>query len=92
MEVRNGEMCMSVCVYAVCPSECKRNKKQDENGKFRGRVMSVSEEVLRMKKNTIFLLGDINAKIESTEIGGVVGKFGVDDVNENGQYLVDILC
>ncbi len=37
-----------------------------------------------------FLLGDMNAKVGSTEIGGVVGKYGVEGVNENGQYLVDI--
>ncbi len=38
----------------------------------------------------LFLLGDMNARVGSTEIGEVVGKFGVDGVNENGQYLVDI--
>ena len=26
----------------------------------------------------------------SKEIGGVVGKYGVEGMNENGQYLVDI--
>ncbi len=38
----------------------------------------------------MFLLGDMNARVGSTEIGGVVGKYGVEWVNENGQYLVDI--
>ncbi len=32
----------------------------------------------------------MNARVGSTEIGGVVGQYGVDRVNENGQYLVDI--
>jgi len=38
----------------------------------------------------IFLLGDVNAKIGGEEIGGVVRKWGVEGVNENGEYLVDI--
>ncbi len=38
----------------------------------------------------VFQLGDMNAKVGSTDIGGVVGKFGVDGVNDNGQYLVNI--
>ncbi len=32
----------------------------------------------------------MNARTGSTKVEGVVGKFGVDGVNENGQYLVDI--
>ncbi len=32
----------------------------------------------------------MNARVGSTEIGGVVEKCGVGGVNENGQYLVDI--
>ncbi len=38
----------------------------------------------------VFLLGDMNTRVGSTEIGGVVGKFSVDGVNENEQYLADI--
>lgn len=36
------------------------------------------------------MLVDINAKVESTEIGDVVGKWDVDGVNENGQYIMDV--
>ncbi len=32
----------------------------------------------------------MNARVGSTEIGGVIGKYGVDGAHENGQYLVDI--
>ncbi len=32
----------------------------------------------------------MNARVGSTEIGGVVGKYGADGVNKNGHYLVDI--
>ncbi len=38
----------------------------------------------------IFLLGDMNVRVGSTEIGGVVGRYSVEGVNENGQHLVDI--
>ncbi len=36
------------------------------------------------------MLGDMNVRAESTEIAGVVETYGVERVNENGQYLVDI--
>ncbi len=29
-------------------------------------------------------------RVGNTEIVGVIGKYGVEGVNENGQYLVDI--
>ncbi len=31
----------------------------------------------------------MNARVGNTEIGEVVRKYGVEGVNENGQYLVD---
>ncbi len=48
-------------------------------------------QLLKKFKNVrrVFLLGDMNARAGSTEIGGVVGKYGVDGVNGNGHYLVD---
>ncbi len=36
------------------------------------------------------LMGDMNGKVGSNEIAGVVGKWGVDGVNENRKHLVDI--
>ncbi len=50
-----------------------------------GQLLKKFENVRR-----VFLLGDMNARVGSTEIGGVVGKYGVEGVNENGQYLVNI--
>ncbi len=38
----------------------------------------------------VFLLGGMNTRVGSTEIGGVVGRYGVEGVNKNGQHLVDI--
>ena len=36
------------------------------------------------------MLRDMNAKVGGEEIGSVVGKWDVDRVNENEEYLVDI--
>ncbi len=49
-------------------------------------------QVLKKFENVrrIFLLGDFNARVGNTEIAGVVGKYGVEGVNENGQYLMGI--
>ncbi len=50
-----------------------------------GQLLKKFENVRR-----VFLLGDMNVRVGSTEIGGVVGKYGVDGVNGNGHYLVNI--
>ncbi len=48
-----------------------------------GQLLKKFENVRR-----VFLLGDM--RVGSTEIGEVVGKYGVEGVNENGEHLVDI--
>ncbi len=35
-------------------------------------------------------MGDMNGRIGRNEIAGVVGKWDVDVINENGEYLVDM--
>ena len=40
-------------------------------------------------KDVIFTIGDWNAKIESQEIPGVAGKFGLTVQNEAGQRLIE---
>ncbi len=86
LECRNGEMCMGVCVYApVNEKEMKGKMKLEKFWEDLGQVLKKFENVGR-----VFLLGDMNARVGSTEIGGVVGKYGVDRVNENGHYFVDI--
>ena len=40
---------------------------------------------LTPEKNVIFIIGDCNAKVESQEIPGVTGKFGLGVQNEAGQ-------
>ena len=42
---------------------------------------------LTPKKDVLFITGDWNAKIETQEIPGVTGKFGLGVQNEVGQRL-----
>ena len=41
------------------------------------------------KKDVFFIIGDWNAKVESQEIPGVTGKFGLGIQNEAGQRLTE---
>ena len=45
------------------------------------------EDLLKLtpKKDVLFIIGDWNVKIESQEIPGVTGKFGLGVKNEAGQ-------
>ena len=40
-------------------------------------------------KDILFIIGDWNAKVESQEIPGVTGKFGLGVKNEAGQRLTE---
>ena len=44
---------------------------------------------LTPKKEALFTIGDWNAKVESQEIAGVTGKFGLVAQNEAGQRLTE---
>ena len=44
---------------------------------------------LTPKKDVLFIIGDLNAKVGSQEIPGVTGKFGLGVQNEAGQMLID---
>ena len=44
---------------------------------------------LTSKKDVLFIIGDWNAKVESQEIPGVTGKFGLEVQNEAGQSLTE---
>ena len=44
---------------------------------------------LTPKKDVLFTTGDWNAKVESQEIPGVTGKFGLGTQNEAGQRLIE---
>ena len=41
-------------------------------------------------KNALFIIGDWNAKVESQEIPGITGKFGLGVQNEAGQSLIEL--
>ena len=41
------------------------------------------------KQDVLFIIGDWNAKVESQEIPGVIGKFGLGVHNEAGQRLTE---
>ena len=44
---------------------------------------------LTPKKDVLFITGDWNAKVESSETSGVTGKFGLGVQNEAGQRLIE---
>ena len=44
---------------------------------------------LTLKKDTLFIIGDGNAKIGIQEIPGITGKFGLGVQNEAGQRLIE---
>ena len=44
---------------------------------------------LTPKKDVLFIIGDWNAKVESQEISGETGNFGLGIQNEAGQSLIE---
>ena len=44
---------------------------------------------LTPQKDVLFIIGDWNAKVESQEIPGITGKFGLGVQNEAGQKLIE---
>ena len=44
---------------------------------------------LTPKKDVLFIIGDWNAKVESQQLLGVTGKFGLGIQNEAGQRLLE---
>ena len=44
---------------------------------------------LTPKKDTLFIIGDWNAKVGNQETPGVTGKFGLGVQNEAGQRLIE---
>ena len=44
---------------------------------------------LTPNKDTVFIIGDLNAKLGSQETPGVTGKFGLEIWNEAGQRLIE---
>ncbi len=42
------------------------------------------------KGRRVVVFGDVNGKVGNSELAGVVGKWEVEGVNENGEHLVDV--
>ncbi len=75
-----------VCVYTPVNEKGMKGKmKLEKFWEDLGQLLKKFENVRR-----VFLLGDMNMRVGSKDIGGVVGKYGVDGMNGNGQYVVGI--
>ena len=61
------------------------NAEEAEVEQFYEDLQDLSE--LTPKKDVLFMIGDWNAKLESQETPGVIGKFGLGTRNEAGQRL-----
>ena len=47
------------------------------------------QDLLELKKDVLFIIGDWNANVGSQEIPGVIGKFDLRVQNEAGQGLME---
>ena len=69
------------------PSPCP-NTKAEEAEQFYDGLQDLLE--LTPKKDVLFIIGDLNAKVGRQEIPGVPGKFGLGVQNEAGQRLTEL--
>ncbi len=66
--------CAWICVYAPVNEKGMKGKMKLE--KFWEDLSQVIKKFKSVRR--VFLLGDMNARVGNTEIGGVVGKYGVE--------------
>ena len=59
------------------------NAEEAEVERFYEDLQDLSE--LTLKKDVLFIIGDLNAKVGRQETSGVTGKFGLGMQNEAGQ-------
>ena len=76
---------MYITVIQVCA--LTSNAEEAEVERFYQDLQDLLE--LTLKKDVLFIMGDWNAKVESQEIPGVTGKFGLGVQNEAGQRLIE---
>ena len=67
--------------------DCSSNAEEAEVEWFYENLQDLLE--LTPKKDVLFIIGDLNAKIGSQEIAAVTGKFGLGVQNEAGQSLIE---
>jgi len=75
----------NITVIQVCA--LMNNVEEAEDEQFYEDLKDLLE--LTPKKDVLFIIGDWNAKIESQEIPGVTGKFGLGVQNKAGQRLTE---
>ena len=64
-----------------------RNAEEAEVKRFYEDLQDLLE--LTAKKDVLFIIGDLNAKVGSQETPGITGKSGLGIRNEAGQRLID---
>ena len=85
ISVRFQGKSFSITVIQVCA--LTRNDEEAEVEWFYEDLQHLLE--LTPKKDVLFIIGDWNAKVESQQLLGVTGKFGLGVRNEAGQRLID---
>ena len=63
--------------------------REAERGERRSFGNYVNELLIKIGKRSRIII-DVNRKVGSSEVVNVVEKWCVNEVNENGQYLLDI--
>ena len=79
----NGENVVIICVYGP-GMEKSANERESFWENLNECIAGFGED------DKIVVLGDMNAKVGDREREGVVGKFGVPGINENGECLVEM--
>ena len=76
----------NITVIQVCA--LTNNVEEAEDEQFYEDLKDLLE--LTPPKDVLFIIRDWNAKVESQEIPGVTGKFGLGVQNEAGQRLIEV--
>lgn len=93
----NVRICWVLCKVGICkiafisayaPVNVENVRGRKEMDEFWCDLNECVQEL--QKSGKVVLLGDMNAKVGSTEIERIVGKWGVDGVNDNGEHLVGL--
>ena len=77
----------NITVIQVYDPTSNAKKAEAEVERFYEELQDLLE--LTPKKEVLFIIGDLNAKVGSQEIPGVTGKFGLRVQNEAGQRLTE---
>ena len=85
ISVRFQGKSFSITVIQVCA--LTRNDEEAEVEWFYEDLQDLLE--LTPKKDVLFIIGDWNAKVESQQLLGVTGKFGLGVENEARQRLIE---